>query len=98
MARAERLREAALEVVRAQEAVRQAINGFGHEGEEHDQVLHFHGLCTPEYEVLDSVGDCAACGGAQYGTEDDLNRAYGRLRAALSLEVRPWEYPEEAAS
>lgn len=89
------LRDAALEVVRAQEAVREAINGFGHPSEPHDDALASPRDPRAEFYVIDQVGDCATCGGAQYGAEDELNRAYGRLRAALGLEVRPWEYPDE---
>lgn len=93
----ERLRDAALEVVNAQESVRDALNGLGHSGNPHDGVLAPPRDPDAAFYVIDQVSDCAACGGAQYGTEDDLNRAYGRLRAALGLEVRPWEYPDVPA-
>ena len=92
------LRMAAIAVVMAQEKLRNAINGVGHPGEDHDDVLHNVACaCTTilgDVEVREVTSDCAACGGSQYGAEDTLNRAYGDLRAALGLPVRPWESRE----
>ena len=84
------LREAAERVIVAADACRDAINGLGHPGEKHDRYIHF-GPSPGGIEIFDQVGDCAACGGAQYGTEDTLSEAYGDLRAALGQERKPWE-------
>lgn len=83
------VRDAAAEVLRAADAYRDAVNGGGHDGEPHDQVLHR--ALPGDVQIYDQVGDCAHCGGAQYSTEDDLNRAYGDLREALDQTRRPWE-------
>lgn len=86
------LREAAQALVDADEASRDAANGIGHPGP-HDREIHMD-PCTnmPGIEhVYDLVGDCAQCGGAQYGTGDARNLALGDLRAALGMERRPWE-------
>jgi hypothetical protein len=91
------LREAAERVIRATEANRDAINGVGHP-EPHDRMLHFE-PCTdlPGVEhVYEVTHDCAACGGWQYGTEDELHAAMGDLRAACGYERRPWEYERPA--
>ena len=86
------LRAAAMEVVRAHEAVRNALNGFGHPDEPHDSVLgDLYRRGTDEVQIIDQVGDCAACGGAQYGAEDAENAAFGWLREELGLEIRSWE-------
>lgn len=85
-----RLRQAAAAVIRATDAHRDALNGLGHEGVPHDRYL-----AQPPvngFEIRDLVGDCAACGGAQYGTEDDLQGAVADLRAALGEERKPWEW------
>lgn len=87
----ERVRAAAVAVVEAHEAVRDALNGEGHPDEPHDEVLHIPG--SPVYGP--SI-DCASCGDASYGAEDDEHRAFGWLRSALGMEVRPWEYPNDA--
>jgi hypothetical protein len=87
------LRAAAERVIRATEAVRDAINGQGHEGP-HDKMLHFD-PCTnlPDVaHVYDLTGDCAMCGSMQYGAEDELHGAIGDLREALGYARRPWEY------
>jgi hypothetical protein len=41
------------------------------------------------------TGDCSACGGAQYGTEDALTHAHLALRDALGLPRQTWQeyYP-----
>ena len=94
------LEEAAWRVLAALQHNRDAINGATHPGEPHDKVLHFD-PCTNQpgvAHVYDLVGDCAACGGAQYGADDLQNAAEGDLRAALGLERYGWqsEYPAEA--
>jgi hypothetical protein len=86
------LRAAAEGVVLAQEHLRDAINGVAHDGP-HDKMLHFE-PCTnlPGVEhVYDLTGDCAQCGGDQYGAEDAYNLALGDLREALGHERRAWE-------
>uniref|UniRef100_A0A6M3L103 Uncharacterized protein n=1 Tax=viral metagenome TaxID=1070528 RepID=A0A6M3L103_9ZZZZ len=84
------LREAALRVIRAVDANRDAINGLGHPGEDHDRMLHVaHG---GEYDIFSPSLDCAACDGAEYGTGDEMDGAVGDLRAALGMERKPWEY------
>ena len=81
------LETAAKAVLRAADACRDAINGQGHDGEPHDWMLwHPSG---GDMEIYSQVDDCAACGGAQYGTEDDLNAAHGDLREAVG-EPREW--------
>lgn len=86
------LRDAALALVDAEEALRDAINGQGHLGENHDDWLAPGGHPMGDGVVMhDIVGDCSACGGAQYGAEDNKTRAYARLRVALGLPLRPWE-------
>ena len=88
------LREAARTLVEAAEAVRDAINGVGHPGTPHDRYIHMD-PCTsdPGIHVYSTSSDCAACGGAEYGTEDTYSQALGDLRAALGMERRPWEEP-----
>lgn len=86
-----KLREAAMRLVEAQELNRDAINGMGHEGEPHDKVLHPDPPPGADFDVFDITGDCSACGGAQYGTEDALTAAYAQLRFVLGLPLRPWE-------
>lgn len=88
------LEDAAREVLHAADACRDAVNGQGHPGEPHDRMLHhlLNGPLLPgEVQVFSTVDDCSACGGAQYGTEDTLMRAYARLRVALGEEPLPWE-------
>jgi hypothetical protein len=84
-----KLKAAAEAVLRAADGYRDALNGLGHEGEPHDRMLH-HGIGS-DIEVFSTVDDCAACGGAQYGTDDALTAAYGDLREALGQERLPWE-------
>lgn len=83
------LRAAATEVLRAADAYRDTLNGLGHPGEPHDRVLH--AAMARGVEVFDLVGDCSACGGRQYGTEYELQGAYGGLREALGQPRLPWE-------
>ena len=94
------IEKAARRVLRAVDANRDAINGQGHPGEGHDRMLW--SSLGGDIEVYSTVDDCAACGGAQYGTEDELQAAHGDLRAALGMERLPWEYerpePDEAPS
>lgn len=92
------LEQAARRVIRAVDANRDARNGAGHPGEPHDWDLWES--MGGEVEVYNTVGDCAACGGAQYGTDDEMNGAIGDLRAALDMERLPWEYerPEPSGS
>jgi hypothetical protein len=85
------LAKAAIEVLRATDRLTDAINGSGHPGEAHDHVL---GDLLSPHRVCDQIADCAACGGAQYGCEDDLHRALGSLRMALGQEPKNWEYPD----
>jgi hypothetical protein len=86
------LREAALDVIRTTDAYRDAVNGIGHPGEDHDKALHFEPCAlAPDGHLYDLTGDCAACGGAQYGTEDSVQKAMGLLRAAVGLPKKPWE-------
>jgi len=94
------IEKAAWHVLAALEHKRDAINGNTHPGEPHDNVLHFE-PCTNLPGVAhayDLVGDCARCGGAQYGADDLENAAWGDLRAALGLPRYQWqpEYPAEA--
>lgn len=80
---------AARAVLRAVDARRDALNGLGHPGEDHDRMLwHPSG---GDYAIYSTVGDCAACGGADYGTDDALNVAYGDLREAVGEQRLPWE-------
>jgi hypothetical protein len=88
----ESLRAAALEVLRATDANRDALNGEGHSGL-HNQDIHFD-PCTDlsgVAHIYDITGDCSACGGAQYGSDDDLQRAIVRLRLVLGEPLQPWE-------
>lgn len=86
---AARLRAALLALVNAEEAWRDALNGNGHDPEPHDQLLHepSNGVI----EAFDLVGDCAACGGAQYGADHERSLAFGDAREALGMERRAWE-------
>lgn len=84
------LKDAAENVLRATDALRDAINGHGHPGEPHDEVL-----AIPDSIFHGPSLDCAACGGAQVGCEDDLNTARGDLREALGHERKPWEIDYE---
>lgn len=83
------LEKAALAVLLAEDAVRDAMNGYGHPGEEHDHVLG--DLDGDRHPVCSTVDDCAACGGAQYGAEDARNIATAALRVALGREPMPFE-------
>jgi hypothetical protein len=80
-----RLRTAALALVRAMDAHVDALNGQGHPGEPHDDALYFGGI------VRDMIGDCAACGGAQYSAEDAEQRAAVAVKLALGEPLRPYE-------
>lgn len=86
------LRLAGLEVLRATDAYRDALNGLGHPGREHDQLIHID-PCTSVFgvHVYSTSTDCASCGGAQYGTEHGLQRAIVRLRLALGQPLHRWE-------
>ena len=83
------LEAAAKAVLRAADAYRDAINGQGHPGEPHDRFLWSR--LPGDMQIYSPVGDCAACGGAQYGAEDALDVAYGALREALGEPRLPWE-------
>lgn len=91
-----RLEEAAVGVLIATDALRDARNGHGHPGEAHDHVLGDINYGEGRPHVCSSVDDCAGCRGAQYGTEDGLHMALGQLRLALGLSPRPWEAPDDA--
>jgi hypothetical protein len=83
-------------VIAAVDAYRDAVNGLGHPGEEHNRDLHFEPCpLAPEGHIYDMTGDCSACGGAQYGTEDALTHAHLALRDALGLPRQTWQeyYP-----
>lgn len=85
------LHDTALAVVLAQEKVRDSINGGGHPGADHDAWLREPRDPNAAVHIYDTVGDCAACGGSQYGAEYELNIAFGDLREALGMERRAWE-------
>ena len=80
---------AARAVLRAVDAHRDAVNGLGHPGEPHDRMLWQS--TGGDFEIYSTVADCAACGGADYGTDDALNVAYGDLREAVGEPRKPWE-------
>lgn len=84
------IRIAGQAVLDAADAYRDALNGCGHPGEKHDDWLGHSSVNG--ISVRDTVADCSACGGAQYGADDALTAAYGNLRAALGHERLPWEY------
>ena len=84
------LGQAARRVIRAVDANRDALNGLGHPGEDHDRELWRSS--GGDIEVYSTSTDCAACGASQYGTEDEMSGAIGDLRAALGMERMPWEY------
>ena len=81
--------DAARAVLDAADALRDAINGQGHPGEEHNRDL-WQPL-PGDMQIYSPVGDCSACGGAEYQAEDALAVAYGDLRAALGRPRLPWE-------
>jgi hypothetical protein len=83
------LESAARSVLRAVDAHRDAVNGQGHPGEPHDRML-WHPL-PGDVQIYSNSTDCAACGGAEYGTDYALNTAYGDLREAIGEERLPWE-------
>jgi len=94
------IEEVAWRMLAALERNRDALNGDNHPGEPHDRYLHFD-PCTNLPGVAhayDLTGDCSMCGGAQYGSEDLVNAAWGDLRTALGLERYGWqpEYDEAA--
>lgn len=82
---------AAEALLRAEDAVRDAINGLGHPGTLHDDAL-WMGPTISGVSIRDAVADCAACGGAQYGADEERNIALGNLRVALGRKPLPWEY------
>jgi hypothetical protein len=82
------LRRAALAVIEATDKLRDAMNGQGHAGEEHDEMFHMPPVNG--FEIFSSE-DCCACAGAQYGCDIALSTAIGDLRVALGQERRPWE-------
>ena len=84
----EALTDALAGLLRARQAYIDAVNGKGHPGEEHDEALVHASDKDAEWRVIDVVGDCAGCGGAQYGTEDEMNHFYDEAEAAL-LRLRP---------
>ena len=84
------LETAARAVLRAADALRDAINGKGHPGDPHDRDLWRR--LPGDVQIYSPVGDCAHCGGAQYGAEGTLTQAYGDLRAALGEARLPWEH------
>lgn len=83
------LETAARAVLRAVDAHVDAVNGLGHPGEPHDRMLWYP--IPGDVQIYSDSTDCAACGGAEYGTEDALNLAYGDLRQALGEPRKPWE-------
>ena len=91
------LREAATTLVRAYDANVDALNGKGHEGP-HNRDLHFD-PCTdlPGVEhVYETTHDCSACGGAQYGSETDVQDAIVAVKEALGEPLRPYEEHKRA--
>jgi hypothetical protein len=85
-----RIKEAAIGVLRAADAYRDAMNGAGHEGEPHNRDF-WPGPLPNSGKLYDMSGDCSACAGAQYGTEITLSDSYGNLRVALGQPRKPWE-------
>lgn len=83
--------DAAEALIRAEDAVRDSINGQGHPGRPHDDALYMGG------PIRDTFGDCATCGGAQYGAEDTKNTAVANLRVLLGHEALPFEFPTVTA-
>lgn len=87
---------AARAVLRATDACRDALNGQAHEGP-HDRDVHIEPCCAGaaidpgSVHVYDTTGDCAQCGGAQYGTEDTLQQAVVDLRLVLGEPLLPHE-------
>lgn len=79
----ERLRAVITAAIRAKEAYRDAINGLGHPGEPHNRDL-WHSM-GGDMEIYSPVGDCSACGGAQYGCEDGVEVAFDALYDAVGL-------------
>jgi hypothetical protein len=77
-------------LVAAQEKYRDARNGLGHDGEKHDKAL-WPGPLPGGGKLYDLVGDCAACGGAQYVAEDSLHVAFVAAKIALGLPLWPFE-------
>ena len=73
-------------VIEADDRYRDAKNGLGHPGTPHDRDLR-----DPGGSFYDPIGDCAACGGAQYGTDDEQQRAHVRLRLSLGLPLQGWQ-------
>lgn len=87
----ETLRTAALSLVRAYDANVDAINGLGHPGEDHDTFLREPRNPNAAFHIYDIVSDCAACGGAQYGSEDEVQRAIVAVKMALGEQLRTYE-------
>jgi hypothetical protein len=75
----EALRAALERLIQTREIYLDAVNGLGHSGEPHNSDLGISGA---------TVDDCSACGGAQYGAEDDMSRAFDEARAALTPETK----------
>ncbi len=80
------IKEAVVGMLRAIDANREAVNGHGHPDEGHDVILR-----EPGQPFTSTSTDCAACGGAEYSTEDELHHATGDLREAVGEERKPWE-------
>ena len=85
------LESAARAVVVATDALRDAMNGQGHPGVEHDQVFHRPPADGDAFEVFSDSTDCCACAGSCYGSDINLSMAIGDLREALGQERQPWE-------
>ena len=85
------LRKAALRVIAATDQLRDAMNGQGHPGVEHDQLFHQPPAEGDSLDIFSDRTDCCACAGACYGSDIDLSMAIGDLRAALGQERKPWE-------
>jgi len=82
----DRLVAAAAEVLRLEDAHRDAMNGLGHPGEDHDTAL-----CRTREVIHSQVSHCAGCIAAQYGIEVEQTSAWGDLREALGGEREPWD-------
>ena len=83
------LRERIKDITNAADAYVDAVNGRGHEGTKHDRDL-WHPM-PGDVQVYSTVGDCAGCGGAQYGTEYELQVAYVAGKLVAGLPLRPYE-------
>ena len=83
---------AAMHLVIAYDRNLDAINGQGHPGEPHDQAIHID-PCTgdPDVHMYSNSTDCAACGAAEYETDDDVQQAVVDVKVALGLSLRTYE-------